>query len=63
LVRRGLLPDDDAQAMGQWQHGGGFSVDGSVRIEATDRATAHRTRPRPAAIRGRRTGTESQRTP
>jgi hypothetical protein len=36
FVRRGLLPADDAQAMGQWQHGGDFSVDGSVRIEATD---------------------------
>jgi len=32
FVRRGLLPRDDAQAMGQWQHGGGFSVDASVRI-------------------------------
>ena len=38
LVRRGLLPDDDARAMGQWQHGGGFSVDGAVRLAATDRA-------------------------
>ena len=38
FVRRGLLSGDDAQAMGQWQHGGGFSVDGSVRIEAADRA-------------------------
>ena len=38
FVRRGLLPADDAQAMGQWQHGGGFSVDGSVRIEAAERA-------------------------
>jgi len=38
FVRRGLLPRDDAQAMAQWQHGGGFSVDGSVRLEATDRA-------------------------
>ena len=38
FVRRGLLPRDDAWAMEQWQHGGGFSVDGSVRIEATDRA-------------------------
>jgi len=28
--------------MGQWQHGGGFSVDGSVRIEATDRAGRER---------------------
>ena len=42
FVRRGLLPDDDAQAMGQWQHGGGFSVDASVRIEATDRAGRER---------------------
>jgi hypothetical protein len=42
FVRRGLLPDDDAQAMGQWQHGGGFSVDGSVRLEATDRAGRER---------------------
>jgi hypothetical protein len=42
FVRRGLLPGDDAQAMAQWQHGGGFSVDGSVRIEATDRAGRER---------------------
>jgi Putative transposase len=38
FVRRGLLPDDDAQAMEQWAHGGGFSVNASVRIEANDRA-------------------------
>jgi hypothetical protein len=31
FVRRGLLPADDARAMTQWQHGGGFSVDASVR--------------------------------
>ena len=42
FVRRGLLPADDAQAMGQWQHGGGFSVDASVRIEATDRTGRER---------------------
>jgi Putative transposase/Transposase zinc-binding domain len=42
FVRRGLLPGDDARAMGQWQHGGGFSVDGSVRIEAADRAGRER---------------------
>ena len=42
FVRRGLLPGDDAQAMGQWEHGGGFSVDGSVRIEAADRAGRER---------------------
>jgi urease accessory protein UreH len=28
--------------MGQWAHGGGFSVDGSVRIEAADRAGRER---------------------
>ena len=37
FVRRGLLPADTAQAMAQWKHGGGLSVDGSVRIEAADR--------------------------
>ena len=42
FVRRGLLPGNDAQAMGQWEHGGGFSVDGSVRIEAADRAGRER---------------------
>ena len=33
FVHRGLLPEDAARAMAQWDHGGGFSVDGSVRIE------------------------------
>jgi hypothetical protein len=28
--------------MAQWQHGGGFSVDGSVRIDATDHAGRER---------------------
>jgi len=42
FVRRGLLPAEDAQAMGQWAHGGGFSVDASVRIEAADRAGRER---------------------
>ena len=42
FVCRGRLPDDDARAMGQWQHGGGFSVDCSVRIEAADRAGRER---------------------
>jgi hypothetical protein len=32
FVRRALLEHDDAQAMAQWVHDGGFSVDGSVRI-------------------------------
>jgi hypothetical protein len=42
FARRGLLPGAAAQAMRQWQHGGGFSVDGSVRIEAADRAGRER---------------------
>jgi hypothetical protein len=42
FARRDLLPSDDARAMAQWQHGGGFSVDGSVRIEAEDRAVHER---------------------
>ena len=28
--------------MAQWEQGGGFSVDGSVRIEAADRARRER---------------------
>ena len=42
FVRRGLLEENDARAMAQWAHGGGFSVDGSVRIEAADRAGRER---------------------
>jgi len=42
FARRGLLPAEDAQAMGQWAHGGGFSVDASVRIEAADPAGRER---------------------
>jgi hypothetical protein len=41
-VRRGLLDDVSAQAMQAWQHGGGFSVDGPVRIEAADHAGRER---------------------
>jgi hypothetical protein len=53
FVRRGLLPADAAQAMAQWEHGGGFSVDGSVRIEAADRAGRERLlrNSRPASVR------------
>mgnify|MGYP001296127057 CR=1 FL=1 len=34
---RGLIDKDDATEMRAWAHDGGFSVDGSVRIEAADR--------------------------
>jgi hypothetical protein len=37
LTRRGLLEREDAQAMLAWDHGGGFSVDATVRVEANDR--------------------------
>ena len=35
-ARRGLLEREDVQAMGAWEHAGGFSMDTSVRIEAQD---------------------------
>jgi len=37
MVRQGLLEPHDAQDMLGWEHGGGFSLNASVRIEATDR--------------------------
>jgi hypothetical protein len=32
-----VLEREDAAAMGAWDHGGGFSLDASVRVEAHDR--------------------------
>lgn len=37
FVRRGLIDQSDGKEMGEWEHGGGFSVDASVCIEGTDR--------------------------
>ncbi len=37
LTRRGVLEPEDAEAMANWAHGGGFSLDASVRIDGTDR--------------------------
>jgi len=37
LLDRGLLTPDEVEAMLDWSHGGGFSVDASVRIAADDR--------------------------
>ena len=51
LVRRGLLAGDDARAMQAWAHGGGFSVDAAVRIEATDRPGLERLPVRRRAVR------------
>jgi predicted Zn-ribbon and HTH transcriptional regulator len=48
--RHGLLEPHDAEDMLTWDHGGGFSLDASVRIEATDRAGLER------LIRGHRRG-------
>src|SRR5450759_3032586 len=41
-VRRGLLEQGDGDQMGGWDHGGGFSLDASVRIEGADRAGRER---------------------
>jgi len=37
LTRRGVLEPEDAETMANWEHGGGFSLDASVRIEGADR--------------------------
>jgi hypothetical protein len=37
FARRGLIMPETAAEMRQWDHGGGFSLDAAVRIEATDR--------------------------
>ena len=37
LTRRGVLEPEDAETMASWEHGGGFSLDASVRIEGADR--------------------------
>ena len=42
FVRRGLLDQNAADAMGGWAHGGGFSLDATVRIEGADRAGRER---------------------
>ncbi len=42
LTRRGLFEREDAQAMAEWEHGGGFSLDAGVRIEAANRAGLER---------------------
>jgi hypothetical protein len=42
FVRRGLIDKSDAEVMGGWVHGGGFSVDASVCIDEKDRADLER---------------------
>ena len=37
LTRRGVLEPEDAETMANWAHGGGFSLDASMRIEGADR--------------------------
>ncbi|MGH8626623.1 MAG: hypothetical protein ACREYC_15590 [Gammaproteobacteria bacterium] len=34
FARRGLIRPEAAAEMRQWEHGGGFSLDAAVRIEA-----------------------------
>jgi len=42
FARAGLLDSADARDMAGWDHGGGFSLDASVRIEGQDRAGLER---------------------
>lgn len=42
LTRRGLLEPEVAEEMASWDHGGGFSLDAGVRIEAEDRSGLER---------------------
>jgi hypothetical protein len=42
FARADHLDQDDANEMAGWDHGGGFSLDASVRIEAKDRAGLER---------------------
>jgi hypothetical protein len=42
FVRRGLIDKGDRAEMLCWEHGGGFSLDASVRIRDTDRAGLER---------------------
>ena len=42
VVRRGLLPGDDARAIAPWGHGGGFPVDALVWVDPTDYAAGER---------------------
>jgi len=42
LSRRRVLEPEDAETMASWEHGGGFSLDASVRIEGADRAGLER---------------------
>jgi len=37
VARRGLITPETAAEMRQWDHGGGFSLDAEIRIEAADR--------------------------
>ena len=37
LTRRGVLEPEDAETMANGEHGGGFSLDASVRIDGADR--------------------------
>jgi hypothetical protein len=42
LTRRDVLEPEDAKTMASWEHGGGFSLNASVRIEGTDRPVLER---------------------
>ena len=45
LTRRAVLEPADAEAMANWDHDGGLSLDASVRFEAADRQDLERLLP------------------
>ncbi len=51
LTRRGVLEPEYAEVMASWGHGGGFSVDASVRLEGADRQGLERLRRRSPGLR------------
>ena len=53
LTRRGVLKLNGAETMANWDHGGGFSLDASVRIAPPGLERPPRYCARPAFVLGR----------
>lgn len=49
FARASHLDAADARDMASWDHGGGFSLDASIRVEGPDRAGLERLLPKAAA--------------
>ncbi|MEK6211436.1 MAG: hypothetical protein AABM64_13880 [Pseudomonadota bacterium] len=53
FARASHLDAADARDMARWDHSGGFSLDGSIRVEGPDRAGLERLLPKERVKRGR----------